>query len=497
VTLNAHHCYEALLTRDARFDGRFFVAVKSTGIYCRPICRVKIPLRKNCTFFSHAAAAEVAGYRPCKRCRPELAPGNSPMEISSQLARRTAYYISTDFLAERSLDELAQELGVTGRQMRRAFHEEFGVSPVEFWQTQRLLLARHLLTDSQLPVASVALASGFKSLRRFNALLKARYRVSPSQLRAWRGKPAAGEMAGFAFHLGYRPPFAWPRMLEFLGRRAIPHVEAVHDGAYWRTVRIERQGRAFSGYLQVGDEPEQNRLTVRLSDSLLPVCAVALERVRRLFDLHADPAAIRATLGPLADAHPGLRVPGSFEGFEMAARAILGQQVSVAGARTLAGRLALRFGTPLPTPVPSLTRLFPTASDLAAAPVEAVRQAGLTGARATTLLATARAIAAGALALEPGRRIEETLQALRKISGIGEWTAQYLAMRALAWPDAFPHTDLGIRKALGEPNAKKVLQLAEKWRPWRAYAAVHLWINVSNVSHPPYELIHDSSVPAR
>jgi AraC family transcriptional regulator of adaptative response / DNA-3-methyladenine glycosylase II len=482
VTLTPDQCYEALLTRDARFDGRFFVAVRSTGIYCRPICRVKTPVRKNCTFFSHAAAAEVAGYRPCKRCRPELAPGNSPMEVSSQLARRTAYYIGNDFLAEHSLSDLAHELGVSDRQMRRAFQDEFGVSPVAFWQTQRLLLAKHLLTDSQMPIASVAQASGFKSLRRFNALLKARYRMAPSQLRQQPETQAAGEMPGFAFHLGYRPPFAWHQVLDFLGRRAIPHVEAVHEGSYFRTVRIERQDRSFSGYLQVGHEPGQNRLSVRLSDSLLPVCAVVLERVKRLFDLHADPAVISATLGPLAEKQPGLRVPGSFEGFEMAVRAILGQQVSVAGARTLAGRLALRFGAPLRTPVPSLTRLFPTALRFAATPVEGVRQAGLTGARAATLLATARTIAEGGLALEPGRRIEEALQKLRKLSGVGEWTAQYLAMRALAWPDAFPHTDLGIRKALGEPNAKKVLQLAEKWRPWRAYAALHLWTNLSQPS---------------
>lgn len=483
MILDSDQCYEALLTRDARFDGRFFIAVKSTGIYCRPICRVRTPMRKNCTFFSHAAAAEVAGYRPCKRCRPELAPGNSPLEVSSQLARRTAYYISDDFLAEHSLSDLADALGVTDRQMRRVFHDEFGVSPVAFWQTQRLLLAKQLLTDSQMPVSSVAHTSGFKSLRRFNALLKARYRMSPSELRKQNGKPAAGDLPGFTLHLGYRPPFDWNRMLDFLGQRAVPHVEVVHDGSYCRTVHIERQGRVFTGYLQVGHEPGPGRFSVRLSDSLLPVCAVVLERVKRLFDLHADPAVVSAALGSLAEQHPGLRVPGSFDGFEMAVRAILGQQVSVAGARTLAGRLALRFGAPLPsTPGRALTRLFPTASSFAGVAVEDLRKAGITGARSATLVAVARAIAGGSLVLEPGGRIEETLRSLRKISGIGEWTAQYIAMRALSWPDAFPHTDLGIRKALRENNAKKVLQLAEKWRPWRAYAALHLWANLSQKS---------------
>jgi len=479
VILDPDQCYEALLTRDGRFDGRFFIAVKSTGIYCRPICRVKTPMRKNCTFFSHAAAAEVAGYRPCKRCRPELAPGNSPMEVSSQLARRTAYYIGEAFLAEHSLRNLADKLGVTDRQMRRVFHDEFGVSPIEFWQTQRLLLAKQLLTDSPMPVSTVAHASGFKSLRRFNALLKARYRMSPSELRKEHGKQAADEMPRFAFHLGYRPPLDWNQMLDFLGQRAIPHVEAVHEGSYFRTVHLERQGRMFTGSLQVGHEPARSSLSVRLSDSLLPVCAVVLERVKRLFDLHADPAVISAALGSLAKKQPGLRVPGSVDGFEMAVRAILGQQVSVAGARTLVGRLALQFGAPLRTPVPSLTRLFPTASSFANATLEGMRKAGLTGARGATLLAMARAIAEGGLVLEPGRRIEEVLHELGKISGIGEWTAQYIVMRALSWPDAFPHTDLGIRKALGETNAKKILQLAEKWRPWRAYAALHLWTNLS------------------
>ncbi len=482
MILNDDQCYQAVLTRDPRFDGRFFVAVKTTRIYCRPICRVKTPLRKNCRFFSHAAAAEVSGYRPCKRCRPELAPGNSPMEVSSQLARATAYHIGQDFLADHSLSELAGKLAVTDRQMRRVFREEFGVSPVEFWQTQRLLLAKQLLTDSKLSVTSVALASGFQSLRRFNVLLKQRYRLTPTEFRKRQRKPVAETFSEFSFRLSYRPPLDWEQLLGFLSRRTIPQVEDVHDGAYIRTVHVQRQDRAFTGFLQVRHEAGQNMLSVRLSDELLPVCAIVLERTKRLFDLSADPQAISAALGSLAKKCPGLRVPGSFDGFEMSVRAILGQQISVAAARTLAGRLALRFGTPLRTPLLSLSHLFPTPQRMARATVDEIGRLGITGKRAETLIAMARAIDQGSLRLEPGRRIEETLAQLRQIPGIGEWTAQYIAMRALSWPDAFPHTDLGLRKALAENNPKKILQMTEKWRPWRAYALLHLWASLEKKS---------------
>lgn len=473
--MNPDQCYQAVLTRDSRFDGRFFVAVKTTRIYCRPICKVKTPLRRNCNFFSHAAAAEAAGYRPCKRCRPELAPGNSPMEVSSQLARSTASRIGQDFLADHSLANLAQQLGVTDRQMRRAFRNEFGVSPVEFWQTQRLLLAKQLLTDSNLPVLSVALASGFQSLRRFNVLLKSRYRMTPTELRKRHRKPAADNLPEFSLRLSYRPPLDWERLLIFLTPRAIPQVEGVANGIYFRTVHVRRQEREFAGFIQVRHDHDQHVLSVQLSDSLLPVCSTVLERIRRLFDLQADPVAINAVLGPLASDRPGLRVPGSFDGFEMSVRAILGQQISVAAASTLAVRLAQRFGTPLRTPLPSLTRLFPAPQQIASSRKEEIGKLGITGRRAETLIALARAVSSGQLPLEPGHRVEETLGALRKIPGIGEWTAQYIAMRALSWPDAFPHTDLGLRKALGENNPRKILAMTEQWRPWRAYAALHLW----------------------
>ena len=475
MNLSPDQCYQAVLTRDARFDGRFFVAVKTTRIYCRPICRVKTPLRKNCQFFQHAAAAEAAGFRPCKRCRPELAPGCSAMEAGSQLARATAYQIGQEFLADHSLSDLARKLDITDRQMRRVFREEFGVSPVQFWQTRRLLLAKQLLADSNLPVISVALASGFQSLRRFNALLRERYRMTPTALRQQRRRPPAGNFPEFPFRLGYRPPFDWDRLVGFLSRRSIPQVEAVRDGVYSRTLRVVRQDHEFVGHLQVRHEGEEHLLAVRCSETLLPVCATVLERVKRVFDLQADPESIGAALGPLAERRPGIRVPGSFDGFEVAVRAVLGQQISVAAAQTLAGRMALRFGTPLPVPELSLNRVFPTPARIANATIGDFLRLGVTRRRAETLMAVAQAVARGDLVLEPGGRVEDTLDRLRRIPGIGEWTAQYIALRALAWPDSFPHTDLGIKKALGETDSRKILKLAEKWRPWRAYAALHLW----------------------
>ena len=475
MTLTPEQCYQAVKTRDARFDGRFFVAVKTTRIYCRPICRVKTPMQKNCRFFSYAAAAEMAGYRPCKRCRPELAPGNSLMEVSSQLARNAAQQINQDFLADHSLSDLAARLGVTDRQMRRVFGEEFGVSPVEFWQTQRLLLAKQLLTDSRMPVTSVALASGFKSLRRFNALLKERYRLTPTELRKQQKPSAPGSFSEFSFRLNYRPPLDWERLLGFLTQRAIPCVEAVRHGVYLRTVSVRRQNRDFTGHMEVSRDADKNVLCVRLSNSLAPVCAVVLERVKRLFDLSADPVVIDAALGSLALNKPGLRVPGSFDGFEMAIRAILGQHVSVTAARTLAGRLVLRSGVPLQTSFPELTHLFPTPERLVATNAETIGRLGITRKRAETLIALSQAVANGVLQLEPGSRVEDTFRELRRIPGIGEWTVQYIAMRALSWPDAFPHTDLAVKKGLGHESPKKILQLAEKWRPWRAYATLHLW----------------------
>ncbi|MEK6242869.1 MAG: DNA-3-methyladenine glycosylase 2 [Pseudomonadota bacterium] len=475
MTLDPHTCYRALKARDARFDGRFFVAVSSTRIYCRPVCTVKPPKRENCRFYPSAAAAESGGYRPCLRCRPELAPGNASVDATSRLAQAAASLLEDRTLDEAGLDAVASHLGITDRHLRRAFGAEFGVSPVEFAQTQRLLLAKRLLTDTALPVTEIAFASGFGSLRRFNALFKQRYRLQPSQLRRhMRGGVPAGADA-LHFELSFRPPYDWAAMRAFLSTRAVAGVEAVDGSCYRRTVRIPIDGKDHLGWIEVGMSPKKPTLRVTVSASLAKALPPVLSRVKALMDLACHPTEVAQALGALARNHPGLRVPGAFDGFEVAVRAILGQQVTVAAARTVAGRFAAAFGDPLDTPSSSLNRIFPSAERIAELPYGRIARLGMPGARARTVVALARAVADGDLVLMPNADIEATLDKLRSLPGVGEWTAQYIAMRALAWPDAFPHTDLGVMKALGETHARRVLAAAEAWRPWRAYAVMHLW----------------------
>ena len=476
MSLDPRICYRALTARDARFDGRFFVAVSSTRIYCRPICTVRPPKRENCRFFPSAAAAESAGYRPCLRCRPELAPGNASVDATTRLAQAAASMMEDRTLENDGLDSLAARLGITDRHLRRAFGAEFGVSPVEFAQTQRLLLSKRLLTDTALPVTEVAFASGFGSVRRFNSLFKQRYRLRPSQLRQHRSAaPERAQVDALKFELSFRPPYDWPAVAAFLGARSIPGVEAVEDNCYRRTVRITIDGKPHCGWMSVDRSPKKPTLRVTLSASLAKALPPVLSRVKALMDLACHPAEVAKTLGPLAKSHPGLRVPGAFDGFEMAVRAILGQQVTVAGARTLAGRLAAAFGDPIATPFDSLATLFPTAATVAALPAGRIARLGMPASRARTILALAHAIDDGRLVLMPNADVETTLEALRVLPGVGEWTAQYIAMRALSWPDAFPHSDLGVMKALAKTHAREVLAAGEAWRPWRAYAVMHLW----------------------
>ena len=477
MALDPRTCYRALKARDARFDGRFFVAVSSTRIYCRPVCTVRPPKRENCRFFPSAAAAEANGYRPCLRCRPELAPGNASVDATTRLAQAAASLMEDATLDSAGLDALAARLGITDRHLRRAFRSEFGVSPVEFAQTQRLLLAKRLLTDTALPVTDVAFASGFGSVRRFNALFQSRYRLRPGQVRATRRAAASADAAAdvLDFELSFRPPFDWPAMIAFLGGRAIPGVEAVDGAAYRRTVRIAIDGKEHRGWIAISLSRKKPALRVAVSASLAKAVPPVLSRVKALTDLACHPAEVAKALRSLAKPHPGLRVPGAFDGFEMAVRAILGQQVTVAGARTVAGRFAAAFGDPIETPFASLTTLFPTAAHVAALPPARIAKLGMPGARARTIAALASAVAEGRIVLMPNADVESTLDALRALPGVGEWTAQYIAMRALSWPDAFPHTDLGVMKALGESSARSVLAAGEAWRPWCAYAVMHLW----------------------
>jgi AraC family transcriptional regulator, regulatory protein of adaptative response / DNA-3-methyladenine glycosylase II len=476
MTLDAASCYSALRARDARFDGRFFVAVRTTGVYCRPICTVKTPNRENCTFYGSAAAAEACGYRPCLRCRPELAPGNANVDAGSRLARSAAIAIEEGALEDGDLIQLAQALQTTDRHLRRAFRAHFGVSPIAYAQTQRLLMAKRLLSDTRLTVTQVAFASGFGSLRRFNALFKQRYQLNPAKLRTRNdGQPCESLRDAMAFSLSFRPPYDWNSLLAFIDARSIEGVEEVVDGGYRRALRMERGGKSFTGWIAVSLDASHRSLRVVVSSSLLGALAFVLSRVQHVMDLAANPHEIEAALGPIAARRPGLRVPGAFDGFEVGVRAILGQQISVKGARTIAGRFANAFGTPLKTPFASVSNLFPRAADIAVLDVDSMASLGITGSRSRTILALARAIVDNEFSLNPSVDVSMTLDALRSLPGIGEWTAQYIVMRAVGWPDAFPHADLGLRKALGESDPRRILAAAEAWRPWRAYAAMHLW----------------------
>jgi AraC family transcriptional regulator of adaptative response / DNA-3-methyladenine glycosylase II len=477
--MDADSCYRAVRARDARFDGLFFVAVTTTGIYCRPICPARTPARTRCQFFTRAAEAERAGFRACFRCRPELAPGQSPADSLSRLVRAAAARIEAGFLNERTVDELGAELGVSGRHLRRAMEAELGVSPVELAQTRRLALAKQLLQDTTLPLTQVAFAAGFASVRRFNALFRQRFARPPSAVRRAHGPRDAGEFV--SLRLDYRPPLDWDALRRFLAERAIPGVESVVDGEYRRTVALD----GAAGWLAVSARRDRPALEARVSLSLAPQLTSVVARLRALFDLDARPEMIADHLGrdpllaPHLKAHCGLRVPGAFDGFEMAVRAILGQQVTVRAATTLSGRLVRAFGETTATGVPALDRLFPSPRTLAALSVGRLQELGMPASRARTLQQLARAVVAGRVDLAPTTVPETAIARWQAVPGIGPWTASYVAMRALGWPDAFPAADLGVRKALGARSAREAEARASDWRPWRAYAVMHLWSSLS------------------
>lgn len=478
--IDDHAAYQALKSRDARFDGVFFVGVTSTGIYCRPVCPAKTPQRRNCRFFGHAGAAEKAGFRPCRRCRPELAPGRAPVDRAQRIAEALARRIDEGLVDDGiGMEEIAAEFGLGSRQLRRIVKRELGVSPIGLKQTRRLLLAKQLLAETALPVTEIAFASGFSSLRRFNAAFRAQYRMPPTQLRRAAGlRSVPAEAQGVArLQLSYRPPYDWEAIRDFLGARVIRDVEWVTAGGYARTVRLG----AHAGWIRVTPSPERNALRVEFTPGLLPALPALLGRVKNLFDLAARPDLIAAHLSKDAllrasvAKHPGLRVPGAFDGFEMAVRAILGQQISVKAATTLAGRFAAAFGEKMATPFPELTRLSPRASRVAEAGLAELTRLGIGRRRAETIRTLAQEFASGALKFDPGMDPEPVIAQLASLPGIGPWTAHYLVMRALRWPDAFPKEDLVVRKNLGGVTPRRAEELSRAWRPWRSYAVMHVW----------------------
>ena len=494
-------CYLTLKAKDARFDGRFFTGVTSTGIYCRPVCSVRTPLRKNCRFFSHAAQAESAGFRPCLRCRPELAPHSvvwSIQDASFILAHQAARLLDepNSWADETpSVEKLAARLGVSSRHVRRIFEAQFGVTPLQYLQTRRLLTAKQLLADTNLPITQVALMSGFASVRRFNAAFAQHYHLNPTQLRR-QGMQPAGD--GITVKLGYRPPYDVAAMLGFMGRHNIGAIEFIatneHQSCAGRTFCIESDGMTHAGWLLASFDEARCQLVLRVSDSLLRVLPLVIRRVRALFDLDADPAAINSVLHASFPGGDGLRVPGALDGYELAVRAVLGQQITVAAARTLAQRIVNHFGEPIETPWPQLTRLFPAPAVLAAASSDALGQLGIVRQRQAAIVGIAQAVADKRLQLHGGADVNATIALLKELPGIGDWTAQYIAMRALCWPDAFPAGDVALHKVLGVQGLKNPARHAElassRWKPWRSYAVIRAWsglLDTAPVTAPALE----------
>ncbi len=483
MTDNHSGLYTAFMAKDARFDGRFFVGISSTGIYCRPICRARKPKAENCTFYSTAAEAEQAGYRPCLLCRPELAPGTSIAYATANLVRRAARMLEENCGSGQSLEEIAERLGCTDRHLRRVFTAEYNVSPIQYLQTCRLLLAKNLLTDTNLSILEVAMAAGFGSLRRFNDSFKKHYHLAPTALRK-RMSEEKKHNSDITLALGYRPPYHWEEMLNFLAGRAIAGIEVVKNGEYIRTVHLKNsEGKHVYGWVRVGHKPKKNLLSVTVSETLLPMLPQVLTRIRHLFDLYCNPDVVYEILRVMNDIHPGLctlgtRVPGCFNAFEMAVRAVLGQQITVKAASTLAKRIVETYGTPVQTGIEGLTHVFPSPEDILSMGEDITNKLGVLGvtsARSNTIYELARALIQGEIDLDPCAQPEEEMKKLMKIRGIGSWTAQYIAMRTMEWTDAFLETDAGVKKALPSYTSKELLKIAEAWRPWRSYATVNLW----------------------
>jgi len=465
--------YAALQAHDARFDGRLFVGVTSTGIYCRPVCRVRCPKRENCRFFSTAAQAEAERFRPCMKCRPELAPRALPwttMDASRTLAAQAAAWLDACDDAEASVEDLARHLGITSRHLRRIFQTEHGVSPLQYLQTRRLLLAKALLTDSTLPVQEVAYAAGFASLRRFNAAFIEHYRLQPTALRREGGNGPASRL-----RLSYRQPYDVAGVLAFLAPRAVAGVETVEEGAVMRSLALTHAGQRHAGWLRVRFE-RAGEIGIELSPGLWPAVGSLLPLLRRWLDLDAEPDAIARALGE--GGVPGQRLPGCLDRFELTVRAVLGQQVTVAAARTLAGRFVERFGEALADAPQGCQRLFPTPERIAAATRDDIGSLGIIGRRADSLIALAQAWPTLAFARREGSA-EAAAEELTQIPGIGPWTAGYMLMRGWSWPDAFPPGDVVLRKALSGAgpllSPKAYLEAAERYRPFRSYAVLHLW----------------------
>ena len=463
----------ARLARDPRFDGRFFVGILSTRIYCRPSCPVPTVPDKNVRYFATAAAAAEAGFRPCLRCRPECSPGSPAWQGTPSTVSRALRLIEESGLEDGGVEGLARRLGVGSRHLRRLFMKHLGATPSTIAQTRRLQFAKKLMDETPLPMSEVAIASGFGCVRRFNAAIFKTYHRTPTQIRRLARPTDPPEENEYVFHLRFRPPYNWNGMLEFLAPRCAPGVELVENSSYRRSISVD----GAHGWLEVSFDAENHRLIARVHFPHPHSLFTITERVREMFDVDADWQSIEATLASdtvlarLLKSSPGLRLPGSWDSFELTVRAILGQQISVKGATTLAGRMTRLYGQPF-SPVNGLTHLFPTAEALAKADLARV---GLTKARAETIRALAKAVTRGDIRFDGVLDTGNFITRVTALPGIGNWTAQYIAMRALADPDAFPSDDIALMRGLAVDSARELEKRAEAWRPWRAYAAIYLW----------------------
>jgi AraC family transcriptional regulator, regulatory protein of adaptative response / DNA-3-methyladenine glycosylase II len=466
-------CSRARLSRDPRFDGKFFIAVLTTKIYCRPICPARTCKESNVRYFATAAAAEEAGFRPCLRCRPECSPGTPAWQGTSNTVSRALRLIGESGLEDGGVEGLAERLGVGSRHLRRLFLKHLGATPSAVARTRRLHFVKKLIDETKLPMSHVAIAGGFGCVRRFNDAIRKTYHRTPTQIRRLARQTKKLPENQYLFSLRFRPPYNWEGMLAFLAPRATPGVEVVEAGSYCRSISLN----GFDGYFEVSLDEAHFALSVRIQFGDSRALFAIIERLRKMFDLNADWQKIVSrlrrdpALAPRLESSPGLRVPGSWDGFELSIRAILGQQVTVKGATTLAGRLVDAFGRRFNGPN-GVTRLFPTPEALANANLSSI---GLPKARAETIRALARKVRSGEISFEGVVEPEILPKRLEEVPGIGRWTAQYVAMRALGEPDAFPASDIGLARALALASSQEVEQRSLDWRPWRAYAAVYLW----------------------
>lgn len=485
MDLDRDACYRVICSHDARFDGRFFTAVKTTGVFCRPICPARTPKLENCVFLPSAAAALKAGFRPCRRCLPELSP-DLRVRGSSGAISRALNLIAEGLMDQEGVDGLARRVGLSARQLRRLFARHLGASPAAVAQTRRILFAKKLIGETSLSLTEVAHASGYRSLRRFNAVMREALGRSPRDLR--RSEPSQREPAhGIALKLAYAPPLNWNALMRYLKPRAIPGVELVDGASYSRSIEIDGE----QGIVEVRPHRGRDQLVAIIHLRKVASLSAVVTRLRRMFDLDADCHEISRHLGKdpgLASrvfALPGLRLAGAWDPFELSVRAILGQQVSVAAATTLAGRLVEAYGRKLSrtagqTPSAGPKLLFPLPEQLAGADLTAL---GMPGKRAAAVSGLAAAAARDEQLFSSFTTLEEIVARLVELPGIGEWTAQYIAMRALGEPDAFPGSDLGLLKAWSVGNERAtptaLSHAAQRWRPWRGYAAMYLWLGDS------------------